>query len=164
MEQSKAILLPLTIIISLFCTSTFADVTGRVVSVTDGDTIKVLDANDVQYKIRLTGIDAPERKQPFGNASRKHLASLVAGKQVKVESDKSDRYGRVLGKVWVDGTDANLEQLKAGYAWWYRYYAKQQPLKDRKAYEKAELNARKERLGLWADPSPINPYVWRKKK
>jgi endonuclease YncB( thermonuclease family) len=93
------------ILFLLLSAPAMADVTGKVVSVTDGDTIKVLDASNTQHKVRLTGIDAPERDQPYGNASRKHLASLVAGKQVFVESDKNDRYGRVLGKVWVQPSD-----------------------------------------------------------
>ena len=76
-----------------------ADITGRVVSVTDGDTIKMLDADNIEHKVRLRGIDAPEKGQPFGNASRNHLASMVAGKEVRVESTKNDRYGRDLGKV-----------------------------------------------------------------
>ncbi len=89
----------------------FADsLTGQVVKITDGDTLYVLDANNEQHKIRLAGIDAPERKQAYGLASRKHLASIVAGKQVTVEYHKRDRYGRIVGKVWVNGVDACLEQ------------------------------------------------------
>ena len=149
----------------------YADVTGRVVAVTDGDTIKILDSDQVQHKVRLTGIDAPERGQPFGTVSRDHLASMVAGKEVLVESTKSDRYGRTLGKVWVQPSDcpscgktldANHAQLLAGMAWWYRYYAKEQPPEDRGRYESAEDEAKARRLGLWADPDPINPYDWRK--
>lgn len=149
----------------------FADVSGRVVSVTDGDTIKVLDDTNTQHKVRLTGIDAPERGQPFGRASRDSLASMVAGKEVLVESSKNDRYGRVLGKVWVQPSDcpscgktldANHAQLLAGMAWWYRYYAKEQPPEDRERYESAEDEAKARRWGLWADPDPINPYDWRK--
>jgi len=92
-------------ILLLFCSIAHADITGRVVAVTDGDTIKVLDADNTQHKIRLTGIDAPEKKQPFGKVSKEHLASMVAGKEVFVESEKNDRYGRVLGKVWVQPED-----------------------------------------------------------
>ena len=148
-----------------------ADVSGRVVAVTDGDTIKVLDTNQVQHKVRLTGIDAPERGQPFGTASRDYLASLVAGKEVRVESNKSDRYGRILGKVRVQPKncpscektlDANHAQLLAGMAWWYQYYAKEQPPEDRGRYEAAEDEARAIGRGLWSDPNPINPYDWRK--
>jgi endonuclease YncB( thermonuclease family) len=151
----------------------YADVTRRVVAVTDGDTIKVLDLDQVQHKIRLTGIDAPERGQPFGTVSRDHLASLVAGKEVRVESTKSDRYGRLLGKVWVQPADcpscgkthdANHAQLLDGMSWWYRYYAKEQSPEDRGRYESAEDEAKARKLGLWADPNPINPYDWRKGK
>ncbi len=160
-----------TLILLFFCSLAHADITGRVVAVTDGDTIKVLDADNTQYKVRLTGIDAPEKKQPFGDASRKNLASLVAGKEVLVESNKKDRYGRALGKVWVQPSDcpncgktldANQAQLLAGMAWWYRYYAKEQSPEDRGRYESAEDEAKARKWGLWADPHPINPYDWRK--
>jgi endonuclease YncB( thermonuclease family) len=147
------------------------DLSGRVVKVTDGDTITILDADNTEYKVRLTGIDAPERGQPYGSASRKHLASLVAGKEVFVESDKQDIYGRELGKVWVQPSDcpscgktldANYAQILAGMAWWYRYYAKEQSPEDRGRYESAEDEAKARGWGLWADPDPINPYDWRK--
>ena len=116
------------------------------------------------YKIRLSGIDAPERGPPYGTASRDHLAGLVAGKTVTVETTKTDRYGRQIGKVLVNGVDANLEQVKAGMAWWYRYYKQEQPRPDRMAYEAAEDDAREDRRGLWADSNPISPYEWRQGK
>jgi len=104
-----------------FSLTAFADtLTGKVVKITDGDTIYVLDANYTQHKIRLAGIDAPERKQAYGLASRKHLASIVAGQQVTIEYKKRDRYGRIVGKVLLDGIDACLEQVKAGFAWHYK--------------------------------------------
>jgi endonuclease YncB( thermonuclease family) len=90
--------------------------TGRVVRVTDGDTIVILDADKVQHKIRLTGIDAPERGQAFGTKSKEHLSDLVAGKSVVVDYSKYDRYQRILGKVLVNGEDVNLEQIEAGLA------------------------------------------------
>jgi endonuclease YncB( thermonuclease family) len=148
-----------------------ADVSGRVVAVTDGDTIKVLDASNTEHKVRLTGIDAPEKGQPYGTASRNHLAAMVAGKEVKIESSKSDRYGRILGKVWVQPADCptcgktlntNHAQILAGMAWWYRYYAKEQSPEDRGRYESAEDEAKARRWGLWADSNPVNPYDWRK--
>tara|TARA_B110000902_G_scaffold238076_1_gene285637 strand:- start:1477 stop:1791 length:315 start_codon:yes stop_codon:yes gene_type:complete len=95
--------------------------------------------NPLALEVRLTGIDAPERGQHFGQASKKYLAALVSGKEVFVESNKNDRYGRMLGKVWVQPADcpecgktldANHAQLLAGMAWWYRYYAKQQSAED----------------------------------
>ena len=155
----------------VFSWSAFADISGQVVAVTDGDTIKVLDSNNVQHKVRLTGIDAPEKAQPFGNASRNHLASMVAGKNVRIESSKTDRYGRVLGKVWVQPSDcpscgktldANHAQILSGMAWWYRYYAKEQPPEDRERYESAEDEAKKRKLGLWSESNAIPPWAWRK--
>ena len=140
------------------------------VAVTDGDTIKVLDDNDTEHRVRLTGINAPERGQPYGTASTNYLASM-AGKPVLVESSKNDRYGRVLGKVWVQPADcpscgktldANHAQILAGMAWWYRYYANEQSEEDRGRYESAEDEARARKWGLWADPNPIEPYDWRK--
>lgn len=148
-----------------------ADVIGKVVAVTDGDTIRVLDADQVLYKVRLSGIDAPEKAQPFGNASRKHLASLLAGKTVQVEFTKTDRYGRVLGKVWVQPPDcpgcektldANHAQIVAGMAWWYQYYASDQPPVDRELYKSAVNEARAGRVGLWREPDAIPPWAWRR--
>jgi endonuclease YncB( thermonuclease family) len=151
--------------------SIYADIDGKVIAVTDGDTIKVLDSRNVQHKIRLTGIDAPEKAQPFGNASRKHLASLVAGKNVRVQSSKTDRYGRILGKVWVQPgdcpgcgktLDANLAQIVSGMAWWYQDYAKDQPLEDRERYKSAVGEAKNRNLGLWSEPNAIPPWSWRR--
>ncbi len=163
-----------TLLILLLATSVaHADVTGRVVAVADGDTIKVLDSYQVEHKVRLTGIDAPERGQPFSTVSRNHLASMVAGKEVLVESSKSDQYGRLLGKVWVRPSDcptcgktldANYTQVLSGMAWWYRYYAIEQSPEDLGRYESAEDEAKARKWGLWADPKPINPYDWRKGK
>ncbi len=89
----------LCILAFLSITASADSLTGKVVEITDGDTLYVLDANHQQHKIRLAGIDAPERKQAYGLASRKHLASIVAGQQVTVEYQKRDRYGRIVGKV-----------------------------------------------------------------
>ncbi len=159
------------LVLLLFCSLAHADITGKVVAVIDGDTIKVLDTDNNEHKVRLAGIDAPEQGQPYSNASRKHLSSLVAGKDVFVESSKQDIYGRDLGKVWVrppdcagcgKNLDANYAQVLAGMAWWYRFYAREQSPEDRGRYESAEDEARARGWGLWADPHPINPYDWRK--
>jgi endonuclease YncB( thermonuclease family) len=167
----RNITLVLTII--AYSSIAYSDLVGRVVGVTDGDTIKVLDADNVLHKVRLTGIDAPEKDQPFGKASKQHLLSMVGGKDVLVESKKSDRYGRVLGKVWVQPSDCsrcgktlntNHAQVLAGMAWWYRYYAKDQSAEDRGRYESAEDEAKARGLGLWSAPNPIKPYDWRKGK
>lgn len=141
-----------------------AELSGRVVTVADGDTITILDAQKAQHRIRLAGIDAPEKGQPFGNRSRENLAERVFKRDVIVEWHKKDRYGRLVGVVLVDGHDVNLEQVRAGFAWWYREYAKEQKPEDRALYELAEKAAREGKLGLWADPRPKPPWEWRSKK
>jgi endonuclease YncB( thermonuclease family) len=149
----------------------FADVTGVVVGVADGDTVTVLDENKTQQKIRLSGIDAPEKGQPFGQKAKERMSDLVYGKEVRVEGDKLDRYGRTLGKVWVtpadcpkcDKTlDANLAMLTVGLAWHYKQYEKEQHPEDRGCYAFAEEEAKAKRVGLWADPEPTPPWEWRR--
>lgn len=148
----------------LFVTSVQAEtLTGRVIGVADGDTITILDNTNTQYKIRLAGIDAPEKKQPFGNVSRKSLSDMVYGKQVIVDWNKQDRYGRTVGKVLVNGIDANLEQVKNGLAWFYKKYQNEQPLQDRLDYLHAQEAAENSKLGLWIDKEPIAPWDFRKK-
>ena len=138
--------------------------TGRVVRVTDGDTIVVLDSANAQHKIRLTGIDAPERKQAFGTKSKEHLSDSVAGKFVVVEYSKRDRYQRILGKVLLSEQDMNLEQIRAGLAWHYKKYQKEQAPSDRELYSEIEIEARKDKRGLWYDANPVPPWEYRKSK
>lgn len=149
----------------LFSGQSLADVLqGRVIGISDGDTVTVLDATNAQYKIRLMGIDAPEKKQAFGIKSRESLSALVFNKQVSVEYYKKDKYGRTIGKIIVNGVDANLEQIKAGMAWHYKKYQKEQSLEDRSTYAQAEDQARINRYGLWAASMPIPPWDWRKQQ
>lgn len=135
-------------------------ITGRVVAIADGDTITVLDAGNQQHKIRLAGIDAPEKKQPFGERSRQSLAALVFGKTVSVEWRKKHRE-RLIGKVMVNGLDANLEQINAGMAWWYEKYRKVQSEHDQYLYSAHEAGAKAKGIGLWRDPDPVAPWDWR---
>ena len=132
------------------------DLTGRVVKVTDGDTITILDANQTQHKVRLYGIDTPEYKQPYSRAATKALADLVEGEGVGVDVKDTDSYGRTVGVVYKGTVNVNLEMVKSGYAWWYKKYA---PLDD--DLRVAEERARTDRLGLWADPNPVPPWEWR---
>ncbi len=134
---------------------------GKVVKVSDGDTITVLDKDNKQYKIRFQGIDAPESKQDFGQVSKENLANMIFGRQVKVVWSKMDKYGRTVGKVLLDGRDINIEQIKAGLAWHYKAYAKEQPAEDRVTYAAAESEARAAKRGLWQDPNPTPPGEWR---
>jgi endonuclease YncB( thermonuclease family) len=136
---------------------------GRVVGIADGDTITILDAFNQQHRIRLYGIDAPEKKQPFGARSKQNLAALAFAKHVIVEWTKPDRYGRIVGKVIVDGQDVGLQKLQAGLAWWYRTYAREQSPQDRAAYSQAENEARMARVGLWGDSHSVPPWEYRHK-
>ncbi len=146
--------------------------TGRVVGVTDGDTITVLDADHQRHKIRLAGIDAPEHDQPFGQRSKQNLSAVVFGKKVAVSWRKKHR-GRLIGKVMVQPPDcsrcgltldASQAQLIAGMAWWYRQYAKDQSPQDLGAYEFSEQEAKAKRVGLWSDPDSVPPWEWRNAK
>jgi endonuclease YncB( thermonuclease family) len=135
--------------------------TGRVVRVIDGNAVVVLDAQKVQHKIRLQGIDAPERHQAYGTKSKEHLSELIAGRNVVVDYGKYDRYGRILGKVMVNGVDVNLEQVESGMAWHYKKYQGEQSPLDRIAYSDAEREARSLKIGLWRDSNPIPPWDYR---
>jgi endonuclease YncB( thermonuclease family) len=130
---------------------------GRVVKVADGDTITVLDGQRQQHVIRLAGIDAPEKSQPYGQKSKAHLSQALFGQTVAVTFDKRDRYGRIVGQVRVRGEDANLQQLQAGLAWHYKQYQKEQAPEDRIVYDTAERAAREKRSGLWQGQGPASP-------
>jgi endonuclease YncB( thermonuclease family) len=151
------------LLLALACTTNAETVTGRVVGVADGDTITVLDGDKVQHKIRLAGIDAPEKKQPFGNRSKESLSELTY-KTVTVETDKRDKYGRQVGKVLVNGQDVNLVQVERGMAWFYRQYQREQSPNDRRLYEAAEDAAKADRRGLWHDAGPVPPWEFRHTK
>jgi endonuclease YncB( thermonuclease family) len=131
--------------------------TGLVIAVTDGDTLRVLDAQQQQHRVRLYGIDAPESHQAFGNRSRQYLASLAFRQNVTVTYSEKDRYGRILGTVFRDRQNLNLEMVRAGMAWHYVYFAKNET-----DLAKAEKDARKKQLGLWADKNPIPPWDFRR--
>ena len=134
-----------------------AEITGKVIGVSDGDTITVSDDLDKgKFRIRLNKIDAPEKKQAFGNQAKQYLSSLIFGRQVSVRFKEIDRYGRIAGVVYCDGAEINLVMVQNGYAWHYSCYDKTP------AYVQAEKQARAEKKGLWADPNPINPYQFRK--
>ncbi|MDB5344313.1 MAG: nucH [Schlesneria sp.] len=136
--------------------ATAGELRGKVVSIADGDTITILDPDKVQHKIRLQGIDAPEKKQAFGTKSKELLTEKIAGHQVVIEWKEKDRYGRILGEVMLGRRHINLEMVQEGMAWHYVQYSKSKEL------ERAELQARQARRGLWADKDPIPPWEFRK--
>jgi micrococcal nuclease len=138
------------------------DIRGRVVNVSDGDTLTLIDMAGRTFKVRLSGIDAPELGQPHGHESWQALNSMVSGKKVLLGLVRSDRYGRVLGKVLLDGRDINLQLIHGGYAWYYRKYAEEQSVEDRRNYRFAEIIARKQGRALWGRVNPIPPWDWRR--
>lgn len=139
-----------------------AEITGHVISVADGDTITISDSRSQHLRIRLAGIDAPERGQPFGKKSADNLSRLVRRQEVLIRWDKKDRYGRLIGVVIHRGQDINLEQVRAGYAWWFREFADEQSPRDRISYARAERYAMENSIGLWSDQQPVPPWVWRR--
>jgi endonuclease YncB( thermonuclease family) len=152
-----------------------ADLAGRVVDVTDGDTLTLLDASKKQQKIRLAGIDAPALKQPFGEQAKKNLSDLLNNRQVTVEWDKLDRSKRIIGKVFfqpelcaspacLEKTDANYQQIAAGMAWLDKPTESALSPVDRDRYAAAEKQARAAKRGLWSDPAPVPPWEWRPAK
>ena len=126
---------------------------GKVVSVHDGDTITILTEKE-QIKIRLFGIDAPELKQAYGKKSKQFLSNLIAGQIVEVEKNGNDRYGRTIGTVSLNGEDINAQMVENGYAWAYRRFSKK--------YAPQESEAKFEKRGLWRD-NPTPPWEWRKR-
>lgn len=134
------------------------EITGKVTGIADGDTLTVLSEQRKQIRVRLAEIDAPEKKQPFGERSRQSLADLCFGKSARVAVRDIDRYGRVVGRVACEGVDANAEQVRRGLAWVYRKYSNDPELLA------LEAQAREGRRGLWRDPAPTEPWIWRKIK
>ena len=135
------------------------DFTGKVVSITDGDTVTILTDNK-QTKVRLAEIDTPEKNQPYGKKAKKALSDFIFGKTVRIEVDTIDRYGRVVGKIFLNDLNINKEMVKAGHAWVYDKYAKDKTL------FALEKNAKENQLGLWALPEGerIAPWQWRSGK
>jgi endonuclease YncB( thermonuclease family) len=150
-----------------------AELHGKVVGVSDGDTITVLDDLRNPHKVRLAGIDAPEKNQRYGTQAKEHLATLVFGRPVLVIWHKYDRYRRIVGQVRLAASsvcrrpdcphveDVGLAQIESGLAWHYKQYQNEQPVEDRRRYSLAEQAARTRREGLWKDAHPIPPWEYR---
>jgi endonuclease YncB( thermonuclease family) len=143
------------VVLALAPCAAWADFVGRVLRVSDGDTLTIL-VEERQVQVRLDSIDAPELKQAFGQRSRQSLAELCAAKTARVIERGVDRYGRTIGWIVCDGVEANSEQVKRGMAWVFvRYAPANSPLYG------LEGDARGSRRGLWADPHPVAPWEWR---
>ncbi len=179
MNKSLTFVLSLTFLLFFSLPSLVLAVTleGNVVKVADGDTITIMDDSGKKHRIRLGGIDAPEKDQPYGKESTQSLLELTSDKTVVVEYEKLDRYKRIIGKILVDPPgevfcmaldcvkkiDAGLEQIRKGLAWHYKKYQGEQSENDRGIYGEAEVDAREKLLGLWKGGEPIAPWEWRRR-
>ena len=154
MKKLKLLIVPLFLIFNLSAQA--ETIEGLVVKIADGDTLTLLTGSNEKIKVRLAGIDTPERKQPFGSEAKQALSKLVFQKKALIEVETKDRYGRTVGIVFVDGQNINYELVRQGMAWVYRKYTNDEIL-----YE-LEAQAKTKKTGLWADAKPIAPWSWRK--
>ncbi|MBI5923268.1 MAG: thermonuclease family protein [Betaproteobacteria bacterium] len=170
MSQTSRIGVLVCLLVFSAATPQAATLQATVVRVIDGDTVTVADGRRRKIKIRLSGIDAPEKQQTFGRQASENLKLLVLGKTVSVVWDKRDAYGRVVGKLLAASSacsncspaeDVGLAQISAGYAWWYRSESRDQTHEDKARYAFAENAARIRHLGLWAVARPEPPWEWR---
>jgi len=137
---------------------------GVVVRVADGDTLTLLDDGGAMHRVRIDGIDAPERKQPYGDRARQSLVELTQGRGARAECAKSDRYGRDVCRVTVEGIDVGLEQVRRGLAWHYVKYAHEQAPEARGEYARVQEQARAMRIGLWSLDAPMPPWDYRRER
>lgn len=126
---------------------------GKVIRIIDGDTYDILLAGNKSVRIRMQGIDAPEKGMPFYKAAKKHLSDLCFGKDIWLEIRETDRYGRKIAfSHLADGTELSQEMIKAGFAWHFKKYNNDFDLAE------LEVKARESKIGLWADKSPMPPW------
>lgn len=128
---------------------------GKSINVDDGDTFTFLSKQKVAYRIRLDGIDAPEKGMPYAKKAKEYLAALLLNQEIELRVVSADRYGRYVGKVYCNGAEISLLMLRAGYAWHYGKYNRDA------AFSEAERSARGQRNGLWQDKNPIAPWTVR---
>ncbi|MDK4565260.1 thermonuclease family protein [Kingella kingae] len=133
----------------------------RVVGISDGDTFKCLTNDKTQVRVRLNSIDAPEKSQVFGQRAKNALSNMIFNKTVSLSFKNTDRYGRIIADVSVAGNHVNKSMIVSGFAWVYREYV---PAAERSEYLELEAQAKAARRGLWADPNPIYPSQFRRKK
>jgi micrococcal nuclease len=158
--------LPQYVLLALFLSSLFGPISaqaweGKVVGVTDGDTITVLQ-DKTPIKVRLYGIDCPEKRQAFGTRAKQVTSECVFGKVVEVETVDVDRYKRTVGIVRLpDGTVVNQEIVRAGYAWVYARYCKKPICLE---WKRLEGEAEVAKQGLWKDENPVAPWEWRREQ
>lgn len=137
---------------------------GHVAQVLDGDTLEVNDQNRRLFRIRLQGIDAPEKSQAYGPQAKEFLAKLTLNRNVEIIWNEKDQYGRLIGKITLDQKDVCLEMISAGLAWHFTKYEQSQSEEDRQLYKATEKRVREQRKGLWADPTPQPPWEYRQQQ
>ncbi len=156
MRRLFSIILAL-VVMAAYCPALAAEIRGRVVGITDGDTLTLLTEQREQVRIRLSDIDTPERGQPYGDRARQALSDLAFGRRARVEVRDTDRYGRTIGRVFVGSVDVSAEMVERGAAWVFRRYSRDAPLL------RLEAQAQADRRGLWALPEAqrVAPWEWR---
>jgi micrococcal nuclease len=132
---------------------------GRITSVKDGDSVMLMDDDWHSHEIRLQGIDAPEKDQPYGLSSKVALGKMILGRRVAVDVTGPDKYNRTLGTLYLDDSNIDVAMVRGGHAWWYRYYHP-----DNRELARAEKQARDKQLGLWQLEDPVPPWVWRRSR
>ncbi|WP_296891794.1 thermonuclease family protein [Thiobacillus sp.] len=143
------------LLVSVSVASTAESLIGQVVGITDGDTLTLL-VERQEHKVRIAGIDAPEKRQAWGEKSKTNLSRLTFNLEAVAECPKVDRWGRRICKVLVGGNDVGLAQVRDGMAWWYRKYAKEQSADDQSGYKNAELMAKMRSLGCGRTQTPCH--------
>jgi len=152
----RSAILFIPIICTLFVTATSLSLSGQIIGIKDGDTIVLLTDDNRQIVIRLSGIDCPEKNQPFGTKAKQFTSNLVYGKRVCVQTQSRDRYGRTIGTVYLpDGRILNNELVSSGYAWHYEHYSKDTTL------QRLQQEAKKAQRGLWSDSNAVAPWDFR---
>jgi endonuclease YncB( thermonuclease family) len=133
----------------------------RIDRVLDGDSLVLRDRTGQRLNVRITGIDAPEKSQPFADRSRQHLRSISAGCAPTLDIQKTDRYGRSVAQVQCADRDLGLAQIEAGLAWHFTRYELEQKPAQRSGYSEAQRQARAARRGLWSEAAPTAPWLFR---
>lgn len=137
---------------------------GVVEHVYDGDSFRLRASDGREVGVRIAGIDAPERTQPFANVSRRALRDAIESREVRIEAIKADAYGRVVGRVFVGGRDVGLEQLDRGLAWHFTRYDSDLAPAERERYARAQADAQARRAGLWSEKDPRAPWLFRQQR
>lgn len=153
MRLAWMILLTILLVVPVFA----GEFVGQVVGVIDGDTVNVLH-NGKAERIRLNGIDCPEKSQAYGQKAKHATSDLAFGKEVTIQTHGNDKYGRTIADVFLsDGKNVNHELVKEGWCWWYRKYAQGNTM-----LERLEVEARESKKWMWAEPQPVPSWEWRK--